>query len=75
MRFSANGAATVGAVTDSTGNHVLDPTSLPQVLTYAGPSGALDTITVGPDAFGFIYRQTLTYTGANVTAVSAWVKQ
>jgi hypothetical protein len=46
---------------------------LPQVLTYNGPDGSVDTITAGPDSQGFSYRQTLTYTGSNVTGVSAWV--
>lgn len=62
-------------VMDSTGAHSFSPDSLPQVLTYAGPGGAVDTITVGPDAHGFSYKQTLTYTGSNVTGISAWVKQ
>tara|TARA_Y100000296_G_scaffold80523_1_gene106216 strand:- start:31720 stop:31893 length:174 start_codon:yes stop_codon:yes gene_type:complete len=51
-----------------------NPDQLNQVLTYNGPGGAVDTITAGPDNFGNFYRQTLTYTGTNVTNVSAWVK-
>lgn len=60
---------------DSTGNFQFDPDALPQVLTYNGPGGALDSITVGPDQKGFFYKQTFTYTGSNVTGISAWVKQ
>lgn len=64
-----------GAVKDSTGTRTFSLEGLPQVLTYAGPGGAVDTITVGPDASGFSYKQTLSYTGSNVTGISAWVKQ
>jgi hypothetical protein len=64
-----------GIVLDSTRAYAFNPDDLPQILTYGGPSGVVDTITVGPDALGFSYKQTLTYTGANVTAISAWVKQ
>lgn len=53
----------------------IDPNQLPLVITYGGPSGAVDTITAGPDIYGSFYKQTLTYTGSNVTGVSAWVKQ
>lgn len=60
---------------DSTGDFSLNPDELPQTMTYNGPSGAVDTITAGPDFQGFSYKQTLTYTGNNVTTVSAWVKQ
>lgn len=70
-----HGGGQVTYVEDSTGDNVLSPDSLPQILTYAGPGGAVDTITVGPDARGFSYKQTLTYTGSNVTGISAWVKQ
>ena len=42
------------------------------VLTFAGPGGKCDTITASKD--GVSWRQTLTYTGSNVTGVSAWVR-
>lgn len=64
-----------GCVLDSTNTYVIHPDSLPQVLTYNGPGSALDTITVGPDAAGNSFKQTLSYTGTNVTGISAWVKQ
>jgi len=54
---------------------VMNPDMFHQTLTYGGPAGAVDTITAGPDALGFYYKQTLTYTGSTVTSVSAWVKQ
>lgn len=50
-----------------------DPASnYSMVLTRGGPDGAVDTITVTKD--GISWRQTLTYTGSNVTAISAWVR-
>jgi hypothetical protein len=63
------------AIHDSTGGYTLNTDSLPQTMTYGGPGGSVDTITAGPDAQGFRYKQTLTYTGNNVTSISAWVKQ
>ena len=69
------GVALTGLVYDSTGAYLLHPDSLAQVLTYNGPSGAVDTITVGPDLLGNSYKQTFAYTGSNITAISAWVKQ
>lgn len=75
-QLASGGAAHVTQVSaDSTGAYAFNPGSLPSVLTYSGPGGACDTITAGPDANGFSFRQTLTYTGANVTGISAWVKQ
>jgi hypothetical protein len=62
-------------VQDSTGNFHFDPDSLPQAFTYNGPSGAVDTVTVGPDLNGNYFRQTYAYTGSNLTSTSAWVKQ
>lgn len=56
-------------------NWNVNPDDLAQVCTNAGPGGAIDTITAGPDSQGYFYKQTLTYTGANVTGISAWVKQ
>lgn len=67
--------AELATVVDSTGKYAFCPDSLPQTLAYAGPSGALSSVTVGPDTNGFSYKQTLTYTGSNVTAISAWVRQ
>jgi hypothetical protein len=72
--FTAGAAHVVNFVLDSTGQYSLSPDSLPQALTYNGPGGAVDTITVGPDENGYTYRQTYTYTGSNVTGISAWVK-
>lgn len=60
-------------VKDSTGIYSFDPASLPATYTYAGPDGKLDTVTVGPDSNGDSFRQTMTFTGSNVTSVSAWV--
>ena len=59
---------------DSTGIYAFSA-DLPQSMTYNGPGGAIDSVTSGPDARGFTYKQTFTYTGANVTGISAWVKQ
>ena len=47
--------------------------SLAQTMTYNAPGGLLDTITVS--YAGNTYRQTLAYTGSNVTSMSGWVKQ
>ena len=41
-------------------------------LTRNGPSSAIDTITKTKDGVSWV--KTVTYTGANVTAVSAWVR-
>lgn len=65
--------ATAETYLDSTGTFKFAPDTLPQVLTYDG-SNNVQTITVGPDAAGRSYRQTFTYTGSNVTGISAWVK-
>lgn len=64
-----------GCVLDSTNSYLLHPDSLQQVLTYGGPSGAVDSVTVGPDAQGNSFKQTYTYTGSNITTISPWVKQ
>ena len=61
-------------ITDSTGVFSFDLDALAQTLTYGGPGGALDTVTVGPDSSGNNYRQTFTYSGTNVTGISAWIK-
>ena len=50
----------------------LDLDSLPQVLSWT--AGKLDYIEV-TTGDGAVYRQTYTYTGDDVTAISAWVKQ
>ena len=42
------------------------------VLTRAGPAGAVDTITKTKDGISWVL--TLSYTGSNLTAVSAWVR-
>lgn len=75
MPMIGNYSATLSMVVDSTGQYAFVPDCLPQVMTYNGPSGALDTITVGPDADGRSYKQTLTYTGSDVTGISAWILQ
>lgn len=41
-------------------------------LTRGGPSGKVDTITATKD--GVSWLLTLTYTGDDLTAVSAWVR-
>lgn len=42
-------------------------------LTRNGPSGAVDTIVKALQ--GITWVKTLTYTGSNLTGVSAWVRQ
>jgi hypothetical protein len=42
------------------------------VLTRGGPSGAVDTIAMTKD--GVTWTKTLTYTGADLTGVSVWVR-
>lgn len=50
-----------------------DPTSnYAYTFTRAGPSSKVDTITATKD--GVSWRMTLTYTGADLTSVSAWVR-
>ena len=41
-------------------------------LTRGGPSGAVDTIT--KTLQGVSWVKTLTYTGSNITSISAWVR-
>lgn len=48
---------------------------VPLVMAYAGPSGGLSSITAGPTVNGSYYTQTYTYTGADITGVSGWIKQ
>ena len=48
--------------------------SLAQAMTYNGDN-TLATVTAGPDVNGTFYKQTLTYSGGNLTYVSAWVRQ
>lgn len=62
-------------VIDSTGTWTFDLDDVATTLTYNGPGGVVDTLTVGPDNRGQSYRQTFTYTGTNITAISSWVKQ
>ena len=50
----------------------LDLDSLPQVLNWAAGKLQYVQVTTGD---GNTYRQTYTYTGDDVTAISAWVKQ
>ncbi len=70
------GTQPAGWLRDSTGAYRINMDGeSPVVNTYNGPGGAIDTITIGPDFDGNSFRQTLTYVGANVTAISAWVKQ
>ena len=70
-----NGNSQGGLTADSLWKFAFNLDSLKMVLTYGGPNGVVDTITAGPDEFGNSYKQTLTYTGSNVTTISAWVKQ
>lgn len=46
---------------------------VPLVMAYAGPSGSLSSVTAGPTVGGKYYTQTYTYTGADITGVSAWI--
>lgn len=61
-------------VVDSTTSYTIDLESLPKQYGYDS-SGNLTTTTVGPDAAGNYFRQTLTYTNGLLTNESAWVKQ
>jgi hypothetical protein len=63
-----------GTLVDSTGAFYFNPGILPKTMTYNGPGGVLDTTTYGPDSNGNSFKQTNTFTGANITSVSAWVK-
>lgn len=62
--------ATAAAVVDDEGT-AFNPDSLPQTLGYV--DGVLTTVTAidGDDS----WVQTFTYSGGNLTGVSAWVKQ
>jgi hypothetical protein len=62
--------STVG-VMDSAG--VFIPVdSMAQTMTYNGPGATVDTITATDGTNS--WRQTFTYTGANITGISAWIK-
>lgn len=79
MQYIANGKLYDGVMTrnvyvDTTGVYFIFPDDTPNAMTWGGPGGGLDTVTIGPDPQGFSYRQTYTYTGAVVTSVSGWVK-
>lgn len=63
--------ALAGAAVGSDGV-VLDLNSLAQTLAY-NADGTINTITV--TSGGNTYVQTMTYTGGNLTGISAWVKQ
>lgn len=75
MSVLGNFPVRMAVVYDSTGENMFAPDSLAQAYTYNGPGGKIDSVTVGPDGLGFYYTQTYTYTGDNLTGVSAWVKQ
>ena len=72
----SNGAThTTQVNVDSTGLYNFNPTSLAQTLVYAGPSGAISSVTAGPDLKGLFYKQSFGYTGSVLTSISGWVKQ
>lgn len=50
----------------------LDLDSLPTTMSWTGDELDYVEVTSGD---GSVYRQTYTYTGGKVTAISAWVKQ
>jgi len=60
-----------GDVVEADDGILIDPSSLAQTLSYS--SGVLQYIevTAGADT----YRQTYTYSGADLTGVSQWEKQ
>ena len=50
-----------------------DPSSNYSIsLTRNGPGSAVDTVTMTKDGVSWV--KTMTYTGSNLTAVSAWVR-
>jgi len=61
-------------VIDNTGKAVAID-SLPQTLTWNGPGGAVDTITAIDPVSGARWVQTLTYSGSNLTGISAWTRK
>jgi hypothetical protein len=62
----ANRVADVGPIPDDpAANYVT-------TLTRGGPGGKVDTITLTKDSVSWV--KTLTYTGLDVTGVSAWVR-
>jgi hypothetical protein len=64
--------AVINYVMDSMGENALSPDSLPHVRTYNGSNQILtDTVTDGTNT----WVQTYTYTGSNLTGLSAWVLQ
>lgn len=62
----------INRVTDATGAHSFDPSSLP--TTIVRNNGNVASVTVGPDANGNSFQQTYSYPDANTTVISAWVK-
>jgi hypothetical protein len=67
-----------GYVYDSTFVYCFHPDSLARSLTFNGPGGLTDTVTVGPDPLngGISYRKTFIYNtaGTKVATETAWVK-
>jgi hypothetical protein len=59
---------------DSTRQYAFSLDSCAQALTY-NADNTLAYIIAGPDHQGNLYKQSMTYTSGNCTAISAWVKQ
>ena len=63
-----------GMAYDSTGSYVFCPDACSAAYAYNG-SGYLSTETLTEPVSGNVFVRTYTYTGSNLTAISAWVKQ
>jgi len=68
----STGAA--GACYDATGQWAFMPDSCSCVMTY-DESGNIATETLTDPVNGLSFRRTYTFTGANLTAITGWVKQ
>lgn len=64
-------AAGAGLVTDSTGAHTFDITSLASTFTY-DTDGNQTSVTYGPDPMGLYVRQISTWQNGLLMAESAW---
>lgn len=64
-----------GQVNDSTGVFTLTPGTLAQTINYVSGTSQVSSVTAGPDTNNYYYKQTITYSGTNVSGISAWVKQ
>jgi hypothetical protein len=64
-----------GQVNDSTYAYTLTPSGLAQTISYVGTTAQVAYVIAGPDSNGYYFKQTISYTGTNITSISAWVKQ